>query len=341
MEKRVCWSSLRGPRSWRRRSIRWPPIRSDGRSSAAVGASACRSTSRPTGSRGARWRSTRSCADPPRDPGARNRRGGADPDLGLPRRAGRGAAGPRCFAAAPPGPWAPDPAPEPFPLPLVRRKPWRLPAAALAVRRAVRASQPDVIHAYNPTMALAVGLATRRPGLVNLQGSAEDDWPGTVRLVRLSRLAPVACGPGVAAALEDHGLQPFATVPNAVGPAPPPGERIANVVAVGRLVEQKNHELAIRAIAQVPAATLAIVGDGPLRPELERLAAELEAPVIFTGVRSDARALMGAADVVVMPSRWEGLPLSALEALASDRKSTRLNSSHGYISYAVFCLKKK
>src|SRR2546422_8335389 len=26
---------------------------------------------------------------------------------------------------------------------------------------------------------------------------------------------------------------------------------------------------------------------------------------------------------------------------ASDRKSTRLNSSHGYISYAVFCLKKK
>src|SRR2546422_5214071 len=27
--------------------------------------------------------------------------------------------------------------------------------------------------------------------------------------------------------------------------------------------------------------------------------------------------------------------------LAADRKSTRLNSSHGYISYAVFCLKKK
>jgi len=62
-----------------------------------------------------------------------------------------------------------------------------------------------------------------------------------------------------------------------------------------RLVEQKNHELAIRAISQVPGATLAIVGDGPLRPELERVAAELDAPVIFTGVRRDARALMGAA----------------------------------------------
>src|SRR2546429_9509904 len=36
---------------------------------------------------------------------------------------------------------------------------------------------------------------------------------------------------------------------------------------------------------------------------------------------------------------WRGIPL--LETGKRDRKSTRLNSSHGYISYAVFCLKKK
>ena len=233
-------------------------------------------------------------------------------------------AGHEVFVVAAPGPLASELEAEVFPLPLVRRKAWRLPFAAAAVRRAVRASRPDVIHAYNPTMALATGLVTRRgrrpPGLVNLQGGSEKDWPAAVRLVRLSGLAPVACGPGVAAALEARGLTPAATVPNAVGPAPPPGERLVPenlVLAVGRLVEQKNHELAIRAMTQVPGATLAIVGDGPLRPDLERLAAELGAPVIFTGVRRDARALMGAADVVVMPSRWEGLPLSALEALAS------------------------
>ena len=235
-------------------------------------------------------------------------------------------AGHEVFVAAAPGPLASELEGEPFPLPLVRRRPWRLPVAALALRRAVRASRPDVIHAYNPTMALATGLVSARgrrpPGLVNLQGVAEDDWPATVRLVRLSGLAPVACGPGVAAALEERGLRPVATVPNAVGPAPPPGERLVPestklAIAVGRLVDQKNHELAIRAITQVPGATLAIVGDGPLRGELERLAKELDAPVLFTGVRRDARALMGAADVVVMPSRWEGLPLTALEALAS------------------------
>src|SRR6185503_13236250 len=34
-------------------------------------------------------------------------------------------------------------------------------------------------------------------------------------------------------------------------------------------------------------------------------------------------------------------PTPAARSSSSDRKSTRLNSSHGYISYAVFCLKKK
>src|SRR2546429_3339089 len=45
--------------------------------------------------------------------------------------------------------------------------------------------------------------------------------------------------------------------------------------------------------------------------------------------------LMSAADSLVMPSTC------ALSNCTGDRKSTRLNSSHGYISYAVFCLKKK
>src|SRR2546422_10940883 len=40
------------------------------------------------------------------------------------------------------------------------------------------------------------------------------------------------------------------------------------------------------------------------------------------------------------PTRWIGSPLAPSDS-PLDRKSTRLNSSHGYISYAVFCLKKK
>jgi glycosyltransferase involved in cell wall biosynthesis len=240
-------------------------------------------------------------------------------------------AGHTVAVAAAPGPLAAELAEQPYPLPIVGRRPWRVPAAALAVRRAVGAIRPDVVHAHNPTMALAAGLVTRRgrkpPGLVNVHGVPEEDWPTAVRLVRLSGLAPVACGPGVAAALAEHGCTPFATVPNAVGPAPPPAGReelklepgTRLVLTVGRLVEQKNHELAIRAIAGVPDSVLAIAGDGPLRPRLERVASEVgvDGRVRFLGVRPDVRALMGAADAIVLSSRWEGLPLSALEALAS------------------------
>ncbi len=240
-------------------------------------------------------------------------------------------AGHTVSVAAGPGPLAAELAEQPYPLPIVGRRPWRVPPAALAVRRAVAATRPDVVHAHNPTMGLAAGLVTRRgrkpPGLVNVHGVPEEDWPAAVRLVRLSGLAPVACGPGVAAALAEHGCTPFATVPNAVGPAPPPAGRdelklepgTRLVLAVGRLVELKNHELAIRAIAGVPDAVLAIAGDGPLRPRLERVAEEegVFGRVRFLGVRPDVRAVMGAADAIVLPSRSEGLPLSALEALAS------------------------
>jgi glycosyltransferase involved in cell wall biosynthesis len=244
-------------------------------------------------------------------------------------------AGHEVFVAAAPGPLAAELDAEPFPLPLVQRRPWRIPSAASAVRKAVRASKPDVVHAHNPVIGFATGLATRRgsrpPGLVSLHGAADDEWGATVRLVRASGLAPVACGAGVASALEQHRCTPVATVPNAVGPAPPPADRAELereweiprgnrlVLAVGRLVEQKNHRLAIHALSEVPETTLVIAGDGPFHATLERTAEErgVADRVIFAGVRTDARELMGAADAVVLPSRWEGLPLTALEALAS------------------------
>lgn len=258
------------------------------------------------------------------------RPGGAERILVSAYRGAR-AAGHEVFVAAAPGPVAEELDTEPYPIPVVSRRLSKLPFAAAGIRHAVTETRPDVIHAHNPTMALATGLATfrgrRPPGLVSLHGGPERDWPAAARLVRLSGLAPVACGPGVEAALEQRGLPPLATVPNAVSPAPPPADRAGLglepgtrlVLAVGRLVEQKNQALAIRAIAELPDATLAIAGDGPLREGLERLVRETGVGdrVRFLGLRRDARALMGAADVVVMPSHWEGLPLAALEALAS------------------------
>jgi glycosyltransferase involved in cell wall biosynthesis len=244
-------------------------------------------------------------------------------------------AGHEVAVAAAPGAFAGDLGVELFAVPLIRRRLSHLPLAARAVARARRLFRPNLLHAHNPAMAAATSLAStrgRRPrGLVTVQGVPDADYAQSARVLRLAGLPVVACGPGVTAALEEHGLRVRATIVNSVPPAAQPADREALaeewrlrngqrlVVAVGRLAPQKNHTLAIRALAHVPDAMLAIIGGGPLREQLERAAEEagVRDRVVFAGVRSDARAVMGAADAVVLSSHWEGLPLVGLEALAA------------------------
>jgi glycosyltransferase involved in cell wall biosynthesis len=220
-------------------------------------------------------------------------------------------------------------------VPLVRRRPTAVPRAVGAVMRAIRDWSPDLVHCHNPGMAAVTSLATwrgrRTPTLVSVHGVPESDWRATARVLRVAGLPAVACGPGVAAALAEEGLGVLETIVNGISPSPPPAERAAVttelglpaatsvVLAVGRLVDAKNHALAIRAIAETPGAALVILGEGPERDSLTELAAELDVGdrVVLAGLRTDARELMGAADVVVFTSRAEGLPLAALEALSS------------------------
>jgi glycosyltransferase involved in cell wall biosynthesis len=94
------------------------------------------------------------------------------------------------------------------------------------------------------------------------------------------------------------------------------------VLAVGRLARQKGFDVLVEAVSLVDGdAAVAIVGEGPERSALEdrirRLG--LEKRVGLLGFRADARALTAAADVVCMPSRWEGSPLALHEALAAGR----------------------
>jgi glycosyltransferase involved in cell wall biosynthesis len=88
---------------------------------------------------------------------------------------------------------------------------------------------------------------------------------------------------------------------------------------VGRLTAQKNVPLLIRAMALRPDVKCLIVGDGELRPELQRLAAELGcANVTFTGAVPDAARIMPLFDVFCLPSIWEGLGVVLLEAMLQD-----------------------
>ena len=90
-----------------------------------------------------------------------------------------------------------------------------------------------------------------------------------------------------------------------------PHARLA--VCVGRLTRQKGQDRLLAAWPRIraacPDALLALVGgDGPAQPG-----------VGYAGQVADVRPWYFAADVVVQPSRWEGLPLTALEAMACGR----------------------
>lgn len=85
---------------------------------------------------------------------------------------------------------------------------------------------------------------------------------------------------------------------------------------IGRLTHQKNIELLLDAMAQLPGAFCAIIGDGELRAHLEGLTkARALSNVRFLGAIPDAARLMPLFDVFCLPSRWEGLGLVLAEAM--------------------------
>jgi glycogen(starch) synthase len=98
------------------------------------------------------------------------------------------------------------------------------------------------------------------------------------------------------------------------------------LLCLGRLIPQKGFDLALRAWARLgdamPGARLVIAGDGPARPDLERLAADLGlASVEFRGwvPPDDVPDLINACTLVVMPSRIEPLGLVAVQAAQMGR----------------------
>lgn len=100
-------------------------------------------------------------------------------------------------------------------------------------------------------------------------------------------------------------------------------ERALVVGSVGRLVEEKDYPLLVRAMAPLlgEGVRLVIVGEGMVRHEIEAAVAELPVEsrrfVTLTGARNDVPRALSAFDVYVSSSRAEGLPLALAEAMAS------------------------
>ncbi len=221
---------------------------------------------------------------------------------------------------------------------------------ATALTSTVRHSPPDVLHAhFGVDGAVARRAATSsgvplvvtfhgydvstRPADLHALGGAfallTDTW---AKLMRESS-ALIAVSRPLRDALVRRGADagkvrviPCGVDTSAFAFTAPPSE--GPLLFVGRLVEKKGCADMIEALARMPdPPRLHVIGDGPLRAELEALAARLRVEVDFEGMATSVRVreAMRAARLVVMPSRTaasgdtEGLPVVSLEAQAIGR----------------------
>jgi glycosyltransferase involved in cell wall biosynthesis len=211
------------------------------------------------------------------------------------------------------------------------------------LRRTFRAERPDLLHAHLSWPfackhgVLAAWLA-RVPAII---GTAQLVLPpdGTRQPRAVLRLFGriVAVSDEVRARYgQDLGVPParLVVVRNAIGTEPrarAAAPEIREVLVHGRpdyvvltparLHPQKGHTYLVSAAAATPGATFVFAGDGPLRGSLEAQAAELGVAdrCLFLGERTDMPDLLAASDLVVLPSLYEGLPVSVLEAMAAER----------------------
>lgn len=202
-----------------------------------------------------------------------------------------------------------------------------------------------VLHAHLPSAMIVARLAGRAAGIDHVVSThhnvtaAKSYRPSLRALERLTRpldTVQIAVSDAVresqASVLDRsdwttiHNGIDVAAFNDEITTADPPADLDVDgpvVLNVGRYVPQKGQRHLIDAMAtlspRVPDATAVVVGHGPLQADLEARVAErdLGDHVRVTGKVPEIAGYYAAADVFVMPSLWEGLPIVALEAMAA------------------------
>jgi glycosyltransferase involved in cell wall biosynthesis len=214
----------------------------------------------------------------------------------------------------------------------------RLPGEVRRLAWLVRDVRPDLVHAHSAKAGLAARLAVRGglPTVFQPHAWSFEAAHGVVARLAVgwerygARWATRVLCVSEAERRTGHrsGVNArWHVVPNGVDTHVfrPDGDRARSgarplVVCVGRLCRQKGQDVLLAAwpevAREVPRARLVLVGDGPDAERLRRIA---PASVEFAGATADAAPWYRAADVVVLPSRWEGMALAPLEAMACAR----------------------
>jgi glycosyltransferase involved in cell wall biosynthesis len=240
--------------------------------------------------------------------------------------------------AAVPGDWAdrvPDSGAQFYPIPLLRRSPLAVVEGVRALRGAVTRFRPDIVHTHNVvvTAGMRGALTTVRHGprmLTTFHGTPPENYRRAAMLLRGTTPHIVACSASVGRKLAEAGYPAgrIEVIPNGARMEPATPERIEaarerygltaerTVVGVGRLVPQKAWHLLIEAAGSIEGADIVVAGTGELHEELAAQSAARGGRVRFLGPVDDVAAVLACADCFVSTSRWEGLPLTLLEALS-------------------------
>jgi glycosyltransferase involved in cell wall biosynthesis len=223
-------------------------------------------------------------------------------------------------------------------LPLGSRRAHDLLRSVIRLRKEVAGGRVDIVHAHNVKAALVASAAVRTerarcPVYVTFHGVAQEHYRAAARILRRCADEVVAVSGYVADNLTAAGFPAsrVRVIENAV-PLPPRRDRAAArarlriaedvpvALCAARLARQKRHDLLVEAWRSVPApATLLIAGDGPTRAAIADAVRHSGqcGRIHILGNRSDVDWLLAAADALVLPTDWEGLPVSVLEALAA------------------------
>lgn len=214
---------------------------------------------------------------------------------------------------------------------------WRNFGRVLMLRRAIRASRPDIVLSFLDTTNVLTLLATRGlsvPVIISERTDPALYDIGTIwDLLRQFAypLADVLVCPTEASLKRFRAIVEVSgfAIPNpvAITPAPrvaPQKEPSANrvLIAMGRLVPQKGFDLLLDAFAKIAGKhrewTLTILGEGPERHELQAQAESLHlgSRVRFAGAVADPFSRLRAADLFVFSSRFEGFGMALAEAMA-------------------------
>jgi glycosyltransferase involved in cell wall biosynthesis len=213
--------------------------------------------------------------------------------------------------------------------------------------RILQAERPAVFHAHLPApltgkyglLAAALGRVPAVVATAHLLDDRPADWRERVsqRMVTACVDRYLAVSDGVARRLRARSGMPerkLRVIRNGVAVdrfRRPPDLRLRAeltggreqpiVLTIARLDAQKGHVHLLAAAAEIPDALFLLAGDGAERPRLEAEARALGVAdrVRFLGHRDDIPELLALCDLFVLPSLYEGLPLSVLEAMAAGR----------------------